>query len=172
MRLHFREVTLKDKEWIDPLLEQEHRGSLEYNFTTTFVWRNIYGFHIARMDDYFPAACRYRQTPPICFRRAAAPLEPVIRALEEDARKAGTPLVFNTVLPEAQGVAGSAVSRQIRVRDLGATARITCTKRKRWRHLRARSSRAKRNHIHRFVDNHPDWQYEPMAPQNILGSRG
>ncbi len=165
MSLHFQDVTIQDKEWVEPLLRLSERGSLEYNFTTTFVWRNVYSFHIARMDDYFILRSDPKN-PTYVFPAGRGPLEPVIRALEADARQAGVPLCFNTVLPDAKArlealFPGKFTFTYIRdnadyVYDTQALATLA-----------GKKLASKRNHIHRFLDNHPDWQYEPLSADNL-----
>ncbi len=165
MRLNFQDVTIQDKEWIEPLLKIGIRGSLEYNFTTTFVWRNIYSFHIARMDDYFLLRANPK-TPSYLFPAGRGPLEPVIRALQEDASAAGCPLVFNTVLPDAKArleelYPGKFAFEYYRdgadyVYDRQALASLV-----------GKKLAGKRNHIRRFLDNHPDWRYEPVSRENL-----
>lgn len=165
MHLNFQDVTLKDKEWIDPLLSMGERGSLEYNFTTTYVWRNSYCFKIARLDDYFLLRAD-QSNPTYLFPAGQGPLEPVIRALQEDAELAQVPLTFNTVLPDARAkleelYPGKFTFEYWRdgadyVYDTQALATLA-----------GKNLGSKRNHIRRFLDNHPDWRYEPMTKDNL-----
>jgi uncharacterized protein len=163
--LQFREVTLDDKAWIDPLLGMGARGSLEYNFTTTYVWRNIYCFRIARMDDYFLLRAGTAE-PSYLFPAGCGPLKPVIRALQEDAGKVGAPLTFNTVLPDAKAWLEQTYPGKFAYEtwrdgaDYVYETQALAT-------LAGRKLAAKRNHIHRFIDDHPDWQYEPITPENL-----
>lgn len=165
LRLNFQEVTIKDKEWVEPLLKTGNRGSLEYNFATTFVWRNIYRFEIARMDDYFLLRADPKN-PTYLFPAGRGPLEPVIRTLHEDALEAGVPLVLNTVLPDARArleelYPGKFTFEYWRdgadyVYDTQALATLA-----------GKKLAGKRNHIRRFLDNHPDWRYEPISADNL-----
>lgn len=165
MSLNFREVTMEDKNWIDPLLRMSPRGSLEYNFTTTFVWRNSYNHRIARMGDYFLLRAD-PDRPAYLFPAGRGPLEPVIEALAEDARTLNSPLVFNTVLPDAKQTLerlfpGKFTFEVYRdgadyVYDTEALAT-----------LRGKKLSAKRNHINRFIENNPGWRYEPLGPDNF-----
>ena len=169
MDLHFRDVTIADKQWVDPLLRMSERDSLEYNFTTTFVWRNVYSFHLARMDDYFLLRSDPKN-PTYLFPAGRGPLEPVIRALHADARKAGVPLRFNTVLPGAKArlealYPGKFIFERSRDNaDYVYETQSLAT-------LSGKKLASKRNHIHRFLDNHPTWQYEPLTGQNLNEAR-
>ena len=165
MDLHFREVTIDDKQWIEPLLGMSARGSLEYSFTTTYVWRNIYCFRIARMDDCFLLRAG-SDKPNYLFPAGRGPLEPVILALQEDAKQAGVPLVFNTVLPDARAWLEQTYPGKFEFEywrdgaDYVYETQALAT-------LGGKKLASKRNHIHRFLDNHPDWQYEPITRDNL-----
>ncbi len=165
MQLQFRDVTLEDKQWIDPLLKLGPRDCLEYNFTTTFVWRNSYCHHIARMGDYFLLRANPAK-PAYLFPAGQGPLDPVIRALAEDARALGFPLVFNTVLPDTKETLETLFPGKFEfescrdgadyIYETQALAELT-----------GKKYSAKRNHINRFLENHPDWRYEPITPENF-----
>lgn len=165
MGLNFQDVTIQDKEWIEPLLKMGIRGSLEYNFTTTFVWRNIYNFGVARMDDYFLLRAN-PQCPSYLFPAGRGPLEPVILALQEDAREAGTPLVFNTVLPDAKAKLEELYPGKFEFEYYRDGADYVYD-REALSSLVGKKLAGKRNHIRRFLDNHPDWQYESIGKENL-----
>lgn len=165
MRLDFHEVTLDDKEWIKPLLKLGVRDSLEYNFTTTFVWRNVYGFKVARMDDYFLLRADSKDTSYL-FPAGQGPLEPVIRALEADSRAAGVPLRFNTVLPAAKAWLTEAYPGKFAF-ELSRDGADYVYETQSLATLTGKKLAAKRNHINRFLDNNPDWQYEPFSAGNL-----
>ncbi len=51
--LQMKEVQISDKAWVDAVLEGCPHNTLEYNFTTTFIWRSIYNFRIVQNPDWF-----------------------------------------------------------------------------------------------------------------------
>ena len=165
MHLQFRDVTLEDKQWIDPLLRMCPRASLEYNFTTAYVWRNSFCHQIAHMDDYFLLRANPGK-PAYMFPAGQGPLEPVIRALADDANALGHPLIFNTVLPDTRETLetlfpGKFVFEPCRdgadyIYDTQALAT-----------LKGKQYSSKRNHINRFLENHPDWRYEAIGEDNF-----
>ena len=165
MNLEFQEITLNDKEWIDQLLQKGERGSLEYNFTTAYVWRNIYCFRIARMDDYFLLRAGTAK-PSYLFPSGQGPLEPVIHALKADAMKAGSPLVFNTVLPAGKAWLEQTYPGKFTFEYWRDGADYVYD-RQALETLSGKKLASKRNHIHRFLDNNPDWRYEPVSQANL-----
>ena len=165
MGLHFRDVTLEDKEWIDRLLKMGPRASLEYNFTTTFVWRCSYGHHIARMDDYFLLRANPVH-PAYLFPAGKGPLEPVICALAEDAKALGFPLVFNTVMPDTKGMLETLFPGKFKFEPCRDGADYVYETQA-LASLIGKKYSAKRNHINRFLDSHPGWRYEPITEENF-----
>lgn len=165
MNIHFQDVTVQDKAWVEPLLHMSGRGSLEFNFTTVFVWRNIFNHQIARMDDYFLLRAGAKN-PIYQFPAGRGPLEPVIRALDEDARKAGVPLRLNAVPPDGKALLEAlypgrfAFENSRNDADYVYETQALAT-------LAGKKLSAKRNHIHRFTENHPSWAYESLSAKNL-----
>ena len=165
MDLEFHDVTLKDKAWVEPLIERGKRASLEYNFATTFVWRNIDCYKIARMDDFFLLRAGKDQ-PVYQFPAGSGPIAPVIRALQADAQKHGVPLTLNAVSPDGKPLLETTFPDQFTfeidrdtadyVYDTQALATLA-----------GKKLASKRNHINRFVENYPDWQYETLTKDNM-----
>ncbi len=164
MKLDYKEVALGDREWMDRLFAMGDRGALEYSFTTSFLWRHIYQFRVARMDDYLILKSEPKN-PTYLFPPGQGPLKPVIDALIEDAKEAGVPLFFNTVLPEAKQKLEEMYPGRFEftyyrdgadyIYDTQSLATLS-----------GKKLAAKRNHIHRFLDNHPSWEYELLNEKN------
>ena len=47
----FKKVQIEDKSWCDEILKSSKRPSLEYNFTTLFIWSEIYSTKIANHNN-------------------------------------------------------------------------------------------------------------------------
>ncbi len=169
MKLDYREITLDDREWMDRLFAMSERGSLEYSFTTSFLWRHIYQFRVARMDDYLILLSEPKN-PTYLFPAGQGPLDQVIGALKEETRQLGIPLVFNVVLPgdkvrlEAMYPGEFEFTLWRDGADYIYDTQSLAT-------LSGKKLSAKRNHIHRFVDNHPSWQYEALTDANMDEAR-
>ncbi|MBN1777630.1 MAG: DUF2156 domain-containing protein [Clostridiales bacterium] len=165
MRLNFRDVTLEDKQWIEPLLKLGARASLEYNFTTTFVWRFSFKHQIARMDDYFLLRVDAK-APVYLFPAGQGPLMPVIRALAADAEQLGVPFVLSGVSAGAKTELETLFPGKFTFeidRDnadyMYETQALAA--------LRGKKLSGKRNHINRFMENHRDWRYETLSRDNF-----
>ncbi len=165
MMLSFKEITLEDRQWMDPLFQMGKRGSLDYNFTTCFVWRYIYNYHIARLGDYLILRSEPKD-PTYLFPAGQGPLTPVIQAMAEDAKSLGAPLRFNTVLAGDKTRLEEAFPGKFEF-TLSRDAADYIYETQSLATLSGKKLAAKRNHIHRFLDNHPTWQYEPIHRDNI-----
>ena len=141
------------------------RGCLEYSFTSAFVWRHIYGYQIARMDDYFLLRANPKH-PTYLFPAGQGPLEPVVRALEADAAQNGVPLVFDTVLPDGKAALEQMYPGKFTFAcnrdgaDYVYETQALAT-------LKGKKLSAKRNHINRFLSDNPSWRYERISSENL-----
>lgn len=165
MKLSFKEIELPDREWMDPLLTLGGRGSLDYSFTTCFLWRYIYNYRVARLMDYLILKSE-PGNPTYLFPSGQGPLEPVIDAMIADAAEAGVPLRFNTILPDDRArleeiYPGRFTFEEFRDGEdyLYETEALAS--------LAGKKLAAKRNHIHRFLENESDWTYEEITDESM-----
>ena len=165
----YKAVTLEDKQWMDELFAMSERGSLEYNFTNTFVWRHIYKLRVARMGDRM-LMLSDPENPTFLFPPGRGPLEPVMERLAQDARFAGVPLKFHTVLADHRAWLEAAYPGRFVFEEYRNGADYIY-ERERLATLKGKKLSAKRNHINRFLENHPDWRYEPLSQGNIPEAR-
>ncbi len=169
MKLDYKEVALDDREWMDRLFAMGERGSLEYSFTTTFLWRHIYQFRAARMDDYLIILSEPKK-PTYLFPVGQGPLNKVIETLAEEVRELNIPLIFNTVLPGDKAKLEAMYPGKFEF-ELWRDGADYIYETQSLATLSGKKLAAKRNHIHRFTDNHPTWQYEKLSEQNIDDAR-
>lgn len=168
-RIAYHPIELADKPWMDELFAMEGRASLEYNFTNSFVWRHIYHLRAARMGDRLLMLSNPKD-PSFLFPAGRGPLEPAMEQMASDARAASVPLRFHTVLAPDKEWLETAYPGQFAFeayRDgedyVYETQRLAT--------LTGKKLSAKRNHINRFVENHPDWRYEPLSRENLDEAR-
>ena len=158
-------VELKDKGWIEPLLESGPRETLEYNFTTIFIWRSIYNFRAARIGGHL-VLCSGAKKPSFLYPCGSGDIAPVLEEIISACRKEGIPPAFHSVSPRARAEIEALYPGQFSftpVRD----AADYIYEAESLRTLKGKKLSSKRNHINRFVEAHPDWKYEPITRENI-----
>lgn len=165
--LEFKEITLADKQWMDPLLKMSNFNSEEYSFTFMYIWRNIFKYTAARMGDYLIIkSARDTHPPSYLFPAGSGDIAPVIEALREDADKNQAEFVFHTVLEPSVKLLETLYPDRFVFLPLtdyfdyvyDAQSLIT---------LGGKKLHSKRNHINRFRQNCPDWAYEPITQDNL-----
>jgi hypothetical protein len=165
--LEFKEITFADKEWIQPLLDKSAFRSEEYSFSFSYLWRKVFCYRVARINDYFILkSVRQDRPPSYLYPAGAGDIAPVIGALIKDAAAAETPLMFHTVLAEQKAFLETLYPGKFEFLDVQdfsdyvyeAESLIT---------LAGKKLHSKRNHINRFMLDNPDWSYENITEDNL-----
>lgn len=165
--LDFKEITIADKQWIQPLLEMSGFNSEEYNFTFMYIWRGIFKYTAARMNDYLIVkSSRGTHPPSYLFPAGSGDIAPVLEAIRRDAEQNEAEMVFHTVLTPSVKLLETLYPGEYEFLPLphfydyvyDAQSLIT---------LKGKKLHSKRNHITRFKENNPDWRYEPITPENL-----
>lgn len=164
--LNFHPVTLEDKEWIDALLARECTRSCEYNFTTLYLWRGPFGKEVARMGDRMLARMGRGKDTCYLYPAGAGPLGEAMDALAEDAASRGAALRLVGVPQEYK----ERLEEEFPGRFAFAPVRDAFDyiyEIDKLADLKGKKLHAKRNHINRFDENHPDWMYEPLTAERL-----
>lgn len=168
--LDFTPITINDRQRMADLLQKGHRGALEYNFTSNFIWRNIYHLQKAEMNGFLVVRSSEGENVSYIFPSGEGDVKPVINALIAHHGQAGTALRFNTVLPQDQETLEALYPGQFEFTELRDAYDYVYTAES-LRTLTGKKLAAKRNHINRFVENNPDWAYEDITPDNLMEVR-
>lgn len=146
-------------------LKAGHRGSLEYSFTSNFIWREVYKLQVARFEGY-AVVMSDPEAPTFIFPLGAGPLLPVLQALMDYTRGRGIPLCFNTLLEEDKARLEALFPGQFEVREIRdafdyiyETGRLA--------ELPGKKLSSKRNHINKFLMENRDWTFEEITRDNI-----
>lgn len=147
------------------LLEQSSRGSLEYNFTSLYMWRHAYGLRAAEHMGRLIVVSN-PDDPKYLFPDGPGPIEPYVEALYEDAKLRGAKLAFWVLLDEHKEQLEKAYPGKFEIvadrdqSDYVYTAESLIT-------LRGKKLSSKRNHINRFMTTFRNFHYEPITKSNI-----
>ena len=155
----FRKVKIEDKRDIDKILENSLCPSLEYNFTTLFLWQDIFNMEFKIEKDVL--FVRYGNN-------SKSYLFPCGMGNIDDA--------VSEILKEKVGFY-SLTEENVKYLQERAPDRFVFEEhrndgdyiylRESLATLTGKKLSAKRNHINRFVAENPDWTYEEITPQNI-----
>lgn len=164
-QLKYKRIEIADKAWMDELFAMGDRGSLEYNFTNSFVWRHVYKLRVLRMGDRL-LMLSDPEKPTFLFPAGRGPLEPAMERMAKDARQAGVPLKFHTVLPSDKAWLEANYPGRFTFEEYRDGADYVYETES-LATLKGKKLSAKRNHINRFLESHPDWRYEPLTQANL-----
>ena len=163
----FHEPQLSDKAWADPILAHSGQRGCEYNFTSLFVWRRAYRHCIAQRGDMmFNHVCTSQGCAYLCP-GGEGDLREAVEFLRADAQERGEgPLRLMCVTPSQIARLERAFPGQFDdtpqrdgwdyIYDINRLA-----------DLPGKKLHAKRNHIRRFEEAHPDWTFEPLSRENL-----
>lgn len=160
---NFRKATITDKEEIDRLLTAGGCPSLEYNFTTIFLWQDIYDTEFAIEDDVLFVRFGEEKKAylfPCGFGDIDAAVDSIV--------KSGAGFLSLSLLQTEYlenrfpGVFTFKENRDMEDYIYSAESLRTLTGKK---------LSSKRNHINRFIAENPDWSYEVIDEHNIAEVR-
>lgn len=163
--LDFLDVDLSDQSWMTELFEKGGAPSEEYNFVFTYIWRKTYGMSVTRFHDFVLVFSK-TPTPSYLFPCGQGDLKPVLDAVIQDARDRGIQLQLHCLMPEQIEQLEALYPGQFTY-ELQRDFADYLYAADKLRTLSGKKLHAKRNHINRFLENHPDWRYEPITEENI-----
>ena len=167
--LEFKDVELNDRQWMDEILRSTQRDAAEYSFTTTYIWRHIYHYKVSRIENYLIILSDMKH-PTYFFPMGSGPIKPVLDEMIADAKGRGSALMLNAVLPEAKAELEALYPDKFEFAlernsaDYVYSAQSLTT-------LVGKKLSGKRNHINRFLENNPEWAYEPLTEKNMDEAR-
>ena len=153
-------IDLSDKEWMTELFEAGGAPSEEYNFVFAYIWRKTYGLTATRMGDYV-LVFSSKPTPSYLFPCGKWPFKPVLDAIIQDAKDRGIQLQLHCLMPE-QIEQMEAIYPGKFTYELQRDYADYIYSADKLRTLSGKKLHAKRNHINRFLENNPNWHYEPI----------
>ena len=163
--LNFHEPMLEDKTAVDAILRTAPCSTLEYNFTVQFIWKTIFHTKICIEDSMFYSLSG-KDKPSFLFPAGSGDITKALHNIETYANENGVELRFHSLSPTQKEVLETVFPDRFEftyVRDAGDYIYDAES----LRTLKGKKLAAKRNHINRFLENHPDWTYERISADNI-----
>ena len=164
--LTFRPVTLADKPWLDDIIRQEDARSAEWCFSGIFAWRDTYHQQVASIGNRLMIRLICHGPPFYAFPIGKGDLEAAIWAMHQDVAQFNAPLMMRGLTEKTKTELEEAFPGQFiftpdpNAFDYIYEAESLAT-------LAGKKLHAKRNHINRFVENNPDWVFEPLTRETL-----
>jgi len=162
--LEFRKVTLEDREWIHEMLYHAGRKGCEYSFANLFFWLCRNG-GVARVGDHLCFQTCYGGFCSFFYPAGQGDVRPVIELLRQEAGERGVPFVLRGVTWEDREELERLYPGKFTFTLLRDSYDYTYPVEK-LANLAGKKLQAKRNHINRFIAEHPDWFTEPLTEAN------
>lgn len=162
--IDFRQITISDREWIEPLLRMSNFRGSEYTFSNNYNWRDIYGIKVARMNDYYLVRSGKGDYRSYLYPAGSGDIKPVIEALIEDAKENDREFIMHGLTDETVAQLSSIFPDRFEITATRDNADYIYLAEK-LSTLSGKKLHSKRNHIARFKDN--NWEYESINENNI-----
>ncbi len=164
MMIDFKNIEIKDREWIDEKLRESDFRGCEYSFVNNFIWQKPYEIKYANINDFYCIRGGDKNSV-YAYPAGKGDIRPVIEILIKEAKEKG----------EKFKLRGITLENIEKLNELFPNKFDFEPKRDEFDYvyevsklstLSGRKLHGKRNHIARFKDN-PDWSYEPITEKNI-----
>ena len=154
--LTFESPRFEDRQWVQPLLAAEGSLGCEYNFTNIYLWSRVYPQRIARLGDRLLVEIRGRLGLCCLYPAGSGPLAPAVDALAGHIGRSNASLTLVCVTQEQRTALEEACpGRFVFEEDRDGFDYLYDIHR--LADLPGKKLHAKRNHIHRFNEQFPDW---------------
>lgn len=163
--LEFRKLTLADRAWVHEILYRADRHGCEYSFANLYLWICRSG-GVARVGDFICPAVFGKKRSIWLWPAGEGDVFPVLEELRRDAMERGLPFVLAGVteedIPVLEGLYPGKFAIEFH--------RDSCDYRypiEKLCELSGKKLQSKRNHINRFLQEHPAWRTEEITEENL-----
>lgn len=161
--IQFRPIEVEDKKRVQHYTLRSSRRNCDLSFSNLYSWRFLYRTQIAEMNGFLLFRFYVENERAYMMPVGEGDVRPVIEALMEDARADGERFCLAGVCADMRSDLEAAFPGQfvftadrdyfdyIYLRSDLAT-------------LKGKKYQPKRNHINRFKNTYPDYEYKPLTP--------
>ena len=164
--IEFRAPEIQDRHWVEEILLRDGNERCEYSFVNLLAWGKCCGLMIAPVDGQMASYLPQGKGPGYPYPLGPGDARPVLEALRADAAQRGIPFrLLSLSRGDAEELEGAYPGRFRITEDRAGFDYVYDIDR--LADLAGKKLHAKRNHIHRFVEAHPDWSVEELAADNL-----
>ena len=161
----FKEIQIEDKAWVDKILENQEDLSLEYNFTTAFIWRKIFGITISPLQGGRFYTTKTKDNS-FMFPCGEGDIRLALEEIFDYCKENNIKPKFYSLTKKNKETLESLYPDKFSYKENRDGGDYVYEKEK-LATLSGKKLSAKRNHINRFIENNPDWKYEEINDENI-----
>lgn len=164
--IEFKEVTVDDKKWIDPLLALADMRGCHQNFTNIFAWSKIYFYRVAKVENFLIVKGIMNDLHYYFYPAGRGDLKSVFKTLQEDAAACGHDFVLAGISSENMAEMKRVFPDHFEYQEMRDSFDYVYSLDK-LVSLSGNKLHSKRNHVNRFIKSNQDWSFELISLANI-----
>lgn len=165
MEINFKKLSMEDREIIEHYYNMEPMRNCEFTFANNILWEPFYEIGYAVVEDMLVFLSGEAELS-VSFPLGKGDLKKTVDKLAEYFASLDKPFKMNLVSPAQFDRLEELYPGRFRVeydRDYADYVYES----ERLISLAGKKLHGKRNHINRFKENYPDWQYEKITDENV-----
>lgn len=163
--LKFKEITLKDRSWIEERLRDSNFRGCEYSFANNFIWAKVNHIQYADIEGCYCMKSGVGENESYTYPAGNGDIQKVISLLIEETKERKKKFVLRGILREQVEKLVQLFPQVFSFQLNRGESEYLYTVEKLSR-LSGKKLHGKRNHIARFKDN-LNWEYEKLTINNI-----
>lgn len=163
--IDFKEIELKDKEWMEPLIVASDIGASHQNFTNMFAWSKIFEFRFAKVKNRLVVKGGSDDDPFYLYPAGSGDIKTVIEVMKQDAAECEHSFKVLGVSPENRDEINSVFPGDFKYEEMRDSFDYVYSLDKLVK-LSGNKLHAKRNHINYFKKNYA-WSFELITTDNF-----
>lgn len=163
--LQFKKPTLEDRAWIKELYRRSGFRGAEYTFTNLYLWSSYYG-QVCQYQGFLCQRMNYKNVHQYVYPAGCGDVKQVLDRLWEDSRACKEPFVIRSLTEETMDRLQQLYPGQFTYEE-NRDAFDYLYEIDTLAELAGKKYQAKRNHINRFLEHHPDWYTEEITPERL-----
>lgn len=163
--LDFKLPTIEDRPWIQEIYECSGYRGAEYTFANLYLWSYFYG-KVTKFKGFLCQRLNFRDIHQYLYPAGCGDPKEVLELLWQDSRERGKPFVVRSLTEGTMATMKRLFPDQFEYEEI----------RNAWDYLyeidtlaelAGKKYQAKRNHINRFLEDHPQWHTEVITAENM-----
>lgn len=164
--INFKEITLEDKQWIDPLLEASDYEGCHQNFSNLFTWAKVNKTYVAEHKGYLVAKFDLdSENPKFFFPAGKGDIKPVIEDILNEVKSTSNPTVFIGMSPDNIQVLDSLYPNRFEYKEIRGDFDYVYLI-ENMSKLSGQKFHSMKNHVNAFKKNN-EWSFELISQDNI-----